>query len=211
MTTTSSPDRCCSWRRAHGIALVIAGLIAAPASFPLHADTLTIDFEGLADSTPVTTQFSNVVFSNATAISAGISLNEFEFPPRSGTNVVFDDGGPMSILFTSLVFDFTGYFTYLMPITLEAFDVNSNFVASLTSQFSSNLGLSGDPGSLPNELFQLSYAPGIAQVTITGDPFGGSFTLDDVTVVTAIPEPSSGILFLTGAASFLLAGRKRKR
>jgi hypothetical protein len=66
-----------------------------------ESGALTIDFESLSDSEIVTTQYAGVgvTFSNATALTAGISLNEFDFPPNSGVNVVYDEGGPMTISF----------------------------------------------------------------------------------------------------------------
>jgi len=201
MTTSLIPPR-------PGRAILALLLILFASSFSAWASPIMIDFDALPDSTPVTTQFSGFVFSNATVLSAGISLNEFEFPPRSGTNVVFDDGGPMSIQFSPLAIDFRGYFTYLTPIALQAFDPGNNVVASATSLFSSNLALSGDPGSLPNELLQVAYASGIARVTITGDALGSSFTLDDLSA-QVIPEPVSALLVAAGC--FLLAALKRRR
>ena len=70
----------------------------------LRGDFLT--FERLADGAHVTTQFPDLVFTNATIATAGISLNEFEFPPHSGTGVVIDDGGPISIQFLAPVVSF---------------------------------------------------------------------------------------------------------
>src|SRR5580700_6502590 len=79
---------------------------------PARADIATISFETLPDGTPIfdgtsiTTQFPGLTFTNTTVISAGISLNEFEFPPHSGSNVAFDDGGPITIAFTNPVLSF---------------------------------------------------------------------------------------------------------
>src|ERR1022692_3582415 len=98
-------------------------LLLAPAALsPLSAGTVTLDFEGFPDSTPLTTQYPGLTFQNATILTAGIGLNELEFPPHSGTNVVFDDGGPISILFDGPVLSFSGYFTYAEPLVLAAFD-----------------------------------------------------------------------------------------
>lgn len=186
--------------------LVFAVLLGAVAC--ANAETITVDFEGLSDSTFVTTQFPGLVFTNATAVSAGISLNEFEFPPRSGSNAVIDDGGPLSIVFASPVQSFGGYFTYSSSLTLSAFDATNNLVASTASLFSSNLALSGAPGSSPNELLVLSVTTGISRITVSGDPLGGSFALDDVRVTTIIPEPASLTLLLTGSLALI---RFRKR
>jgi hypothetical protein len=168
-----------------------------------------LDFEGFPDSTPITTQYPGVTFSHATILTAGISLNEFEFPPHSGVNVVFDDGGPMSLSFASPIFSFSGYFTYLEPLTLLAFDAGSSQVAQANSLFSDNLALSGDPGSSPNEFLHVSFAGGISSVTITGDPGGSSFTLDDATI-DSTPEPSSVILLLTVLAALAAMNRFRR-
>ena len=175
---------------------------------PLHAGTVVLDFEGFSDSTSLTTQYPGLIFSNATVITAGITLNEFEFPPHSGVNVVFDDGGPMSILFDSPVLSFGGYFTYLEPLTLAAFDATSTQVGSAVSSYSSNLAISGDTGSSSNEFLAVNFASGISSITISSDPLGGSFVMDDATYTSTAPEPSSIFLLLSGTAG-LLAFRKR--
>ena len=179
------------------------GLLFSTILLPVHAATIT--FEGLPDSTILTNQYAGVTFSNAIILSAGISLNEFELPPHSGTNVASDNNGPMSIVFSSPISSFSGYFTYYEPLTLQAFNASNAQVASATSLFSINVGCDpgplclGDPGSSPNELIQVSFAGGISSITITGDPAGGSFAVDDVTytsVATAVPEPPYLILLL---------------
>lgn len=192
-------------RQPHWFLAVLLLLFSTPI---VQADVIT--FEGISDSTTVTTQFPGLVFSNATAITAGISLNEFEFPPRSGSNVVIDEGSPLSISFTAPAQSFGGYFTYSTQLTLVAFDAANNPIASIMSAFSNNLALSGNPGSSPNEFLLLSTLSGISRVTITGNPSGSSFTLDDASVneATAIPEPGTICLLLTGSAA-LAAFRKR--
>jgi hypothetical protein len=167
-----------------------------------------IDFEGLADSTILTNQYAGLTFTNAIILTAGISLNEFEFPPHSGSNVVSDNGGPITIDFATPVLNFSGYFTYEEPLTLDAFDSLDNQVDSAVSAFSSNDALFGDAGSSPNEFLQVAFADGISSVTITGDPAGGSFVMDDISFTSAVPEPSSIFLLLSGAA--LAFGVRRK-
>jgi hypothetical protein len=177
-------------------------VLLAVSAIPVWADTTVITFEGLGDGTVVTNQFSGVTFSNATVLTAGISLNELEFPPESGTNVVFDDGGPMSISFATPLTSFSGFFTYAEQLTLIGFDGFGNVVGTTFSAFDSNLALSGEPGSTPNELLQVSFAGGISSVMIEGDPGGGSFVLDDATLTTqsAVPEPGSFFLLCAGSA-----------
>ena len=94
-----------------------------------------------------------------------VSLNESEFPPTSGINVAFDDGGPITITFLTPVTNVSAFFTYSSPLTLTAFDNLSNTVASATSLFSANFVSSGNP---PDELISLSYLAGISEVTIAG-------------------------------------------
>ena len=192
-------------------------LLAAAGPACLKADIVTIDFETFPDSTPVAdstsiaTQYPGLTFTNTTVITAGISLNEFEFPPHSGSNVAFDDGGPIAVAFASPILSFGGYFTYAEPLTLLAFDASSTQVAAAASLFSNNEALSGDLGSSPNEFLQVSFASGFSSVTITGDPAGGSFVMDDMTYVTpttGVPEPGSIFLLLTGTVG-LIAIRKR--
>ncbi len=74
----------------------------------------TIDFEGLNDGDAVTTQFAaqGVIMSNSTVLTAGASLNEFEFPPASGINVAVDDGGPLTLTF-SVPIQFSGWLFHL--------------------------------------------------------------------------------------------------
>lgn len=184
-----------------GILFLLA--VACPAS--LEAGILT--FEGFADGTSLTNQYSGLAFANATIISAGITLNEIEFPPHSGTNVVFDDGGPISINFASPILSFSGFFTYAVPLTLTGFDALNNPATSAASTFFSNLALSGDSGSTPNEFLWVSLAGGISRMTITGDQAGSSFVFDNATVTSAaVPEPGTWLL----AVCCLWMCRRRK-
>ncbi len=175
-----------------------------------NAALVTLDFEGFSDSTILTTQYPSVTFTNAIILTSGISLNEFEFPPRSGMNVVSDNGGPMTIDFSPPITSFSGYFTYLEPLTIDGYNAADKEVASAASLFSNNLAClagppcSGDPGSSPNEFIEMSFTGGMSSVTITGDPAGGSFTLDDATYTTAsatsVPEPLTAFLIPLGVA-----------
>src|SRR5690349_13625544 len=87
-----------------------------------HLGAAILDFEGLADGELITSQFPGLTFSNSVALQAGVGLNEFEFPPVSGNTVISDDGGLISIMFATPVTSVSAYFTYLVPLTLRAFD-----------------------------------------------------------------------------------------
>ena len=163
-----------------------------------ETEAYIIPFEDLSDSTPVTNQYSSLgaIFFNATILTASISLNEFEFPPRSGVKVVFDDGGPIKINFTTPMLNVGGYFTYTVPLTLSFYDTLNNLKGTISSAFSSNLALSGDPGSNPNEFLSFAWTPGISSMVIGEEPVGGSFNMDDL---TATPVPAPGTLLLLGS------------
>jgi hypothetical protein len=178
---------------------------------PGGAGALTIDFEGLADWLSLTDQYlgMGVVFSGAKVITAGISLNESEFPPHSGTNAAFDDGKPVTLTFSHPVASFGAYFTYLFPLTLSLYDSLGALGGRVDSAFACNLALSGDPGSTPAEFLALSSAAGFSRVVIEGDPAGSSFIFDDVTV-NAVCEPA-GLLLLGGALCGLAGLFKNRR
>lgn len=192
-----------------------AALLCAAALASSSASATTIGFDSLADLDPVATQFSpsGVTFANAIALKAGLSLNDGEFPPHSGSGVIADDGGPMTLLFSTPVAQVGAFFTYMLPLTLTAWDVLDHVVGSLTSAFANNTAVSGDPGSLPNEWLQLAFASGIAKLTVEGDALGGSFVLDDLSFTpTALPVPEPGMAALMAVGLMgLLAGRRFKR
>jgi hypothetical protein len=75
---------------------ILPVLLAASLS-TAFAQNAPLTFEGYADSTILTNQYTGAIFSNAIILTAGITLNELEFPPHSPSNVASDNGGPMSI------------------------------------------------------------------------------------------------------------------
>ncbi|WDE14013.1 S8 family serine peptidase [Thalassomonas haliotis] len=169
------------------------------------ATAVPITFDTLSDLETVTTQFAGLTFSGAKVLTAGISLNEFEFPPVSGDNVVFDEFGSIEVLFDTPVASVSGLFTYSAALSAAAFDLSNSLLDSVSSSFFNNLALSGEAGSSPNELLSLNSALGISRVVFEGDPLGGSFTLDQFDfspLDTSVPEPS--ILLLMLFALFVL-------
>ena len=192
-----------------GRGVIAATLFSLMAGLPVAAATV-IDFDDAErfDGEMLTAQYAalGVTFTNATVLTAGIGLDEFEFPPESGANVVFDDGGPLLIGFTTPVSSVFGYFTYATRLLFTAFDGLGVPVGLAISMFSNNQGLSGESGSMPNELLGVAFASGIAAVTITGDTLGTSFTLDTLTFdrvpSQAVPEPPALALLALGLAAF---------
>ena len=183
-------------------------LLGAPLLF---ADT--IDFEGFTDSTFLSTQYTGLIFSSTQVVSAGISLNDLDFPPRSGTNVAFDAFGPMSIVFSLPVTSFGGYFTYAEPVTLRAYGITNNLLGSVSSTLLSNFVSSGN-GS-PNEFLNISLGQDIFSVTMAGNPSGSSFTMDDLEFApsneTVVPEPSHFLALLICFCTLGIASWRRFR
>jgi len=195
-------------------AFVLLLLLSCSALLPreTRADSVTINFEDLSDSTLVGSSYasSGVIFINAIIATAGASLNEFEFPPHSGSNVVFDAGGPITLTFLTPVSSFSGFFTYASPLTLNGLGSSNQSLVSASSLFSTN---SVSSGNQSNELIQLNFPGGIVSVTIMGDPGGLSFVLDDASFTTVaatpVPESSSLALLFTGIAFALVIGRRK--
>ena len=175
-----------------------------------------IDFESLNDGDTVTNQLAGlgVTLQNAIALTAGLSLNELEFPPFSGTNVIGDNGGAITITFSAFQSMVFGNFTYSAPLTLRAFDIANTLLGSAFSSpgCTSNLELSGTPGCPANEQITLLGVGDIARVTITGASGGSSFTLDDLTfepaLIVEVPEPAMFPLALVALAALALRQRR---
>lgn len=183
------------------------GMLATPAS------AVVIDFEGLPDLTPVGATYSGlgVTFANATAVMAGASLNQFEFPPHSGTKVAFDDAGPITGTFSTPVTTVSFYATYADRLQFTIFNAGSTQVGLVNSLHLANYTSSGNP---PNELLQLSYAPGIVSFRIEGDPLGNSFVIDDFTFTAGmtpqVPDHNAvPPMALAGLLAVLLALARR--
>jgi hypothetical protein len=177
-----------------------------------ESNAFIIDFEDLPDVTPVTDQYSalGVTFSGGTIGEAGVSLFEMEYPPRSGNKALLIDAGPLTLSFSSPVPDFSAYVTYAAPLTLTFYDSAGNQLAILNSLFASNLGLSGDMGSTPEELFAFQSGYGISKLVFDVIPDDSSYVLDDVSA-SSVPEPALWLLLGAGILSVCLVIRSSAR
>lgn len=189
--------------RVKSVLFASATLALLAANQGAAAAPVVIDFDAFPDlptGLPITTQIPGVTFVNALKLTAGSTLNEVELPPRSGTGVVIDDSGALSISFAAPVFSVGAYFTYYAPLTFSVFNSSNVLLTSVLSLFGDNsAGGFGDLGSSPNELLAYSDAAGqIARVVIAGSPGGSSFAMDDLTVDfgATVPEPQTLALVL---------------
>jgi len=187
--------------------LLLPFLIICSQSAPV-----TLDFENLSDSTVIGSTYASegVAFDGGLAVKAGFTLFEQEFPPYSGTVAVLDDFMPIELTFTAPVGSFFAFFTYTVQLELTAFDSTNVLVASTLSSSNNNTALSGNLGTAPNELLQLSSASGISRIVITGALSGNSFVMDDMTFSTTagVPEPGNA---LSGLVLLLLLSRNVRR
>jgi len=166
-------------------------LILALLCMPLTVSAVTLDFEDLSDMTALTDQYVSfgIAFSGGTVLEAGRSLFEEELPPHSGVMALLVEESPFVVRFSFLVDEVSLFATYDAPIILNFYDVMGNRLGGLFSAYSSNLGLSGEPGSHPNELFGFVSDAVIASVVIAIDGTIGSFTVDDLAACPiAVPE-----------------------
>ena len=180
------------------LALGLAGMTATAS-----AAIVVYDFDGLAfpgdPNNPLTTQISGLTFTNTNIYKAGVNLVEDEYPPKSGDMVVAGDNGEITIIFSTPVLSVSGYFTYGDGLSMSAYDSLDHELATVHGHYGSNLRLSGDAGSAPNDfLTYVSTSGPIARVAITGRIATGIFVLDDLTIDTGntVPEPQTLLLAL---------------
>jgi hypothetical protein len=148
----------------------------------VDASQLVMNFDDLLDSTRVTNQYPNVLFEHATAISAGVSLNEYNARPHSGSTVIFDDGGPITVTFASPIKSCSAYMAYSHQVTLVGYDEKDNVVSRAKSKLDGNFPATQAIQTEPMEAVRIRSEQGIKRVRITGADSGSSFALDDLTV-----------------------------
>ena len=178
--------------------------VATLTFLPIRAQAAPITFEGLTEGDVLDgTQFPGLTFSGGTVLtleSAGGSLNEYDFPPRSGSNVVGNEAS-LTISFQSQIQSFSAFFNYTSALSIEAFDAFGNPLGAVSSLFDNNGPFGGAYN--PSELITLSVLAGISSITMSTADAGGVFTIDDLDFTAApltapVPEPGTLLLVLTG-------------
>ena len=132
-----------------------------------------------------------LTFANAAVFQSDISLVAEEFPPRSGFNVLGDDGGSLTISLPTLAVGVSGFFTYTTQLTLTVFRSGVEVGSAQSSGFENFISAGGDG----NEEIAFSGTE-FDQVQIVGDPTALSFFVDDLTIdlqdsqtPAPVPEP----------------------
>lgn len=165
---------------------------------------VTIDFEGMPDMVLVTNQYApqGVNFQEGIILTAFSSLNEVDFPPHSGSQVLGDDQGPIVADFITPVSYSGAYFTYSETLNLYAYDSSDNLITTASSLAYDNYG--------ENEFISLSSVTPISRLVIAGNSLGGSFIMDDFQFEpTVIPAPGALLLGSIGMAMVGYARRRR--
>lgn len=168
------------------------------------AQAPVLDFESLPEGQPAGTLISGVTFANATVLQSAASLNEAEYPPRSGNKVLCDIGGPMKVVFSQPLKSFTAYVTHAQTVTLKMVAPNGGVVMQTTVTGDNRQG----SGKSPNEPIQLTADFAFTQVEISSAPGGSSFTVDDITTSAYVP-PAPKFLTDTSSLTFdYVSGRQ---
>jgi len=152
----------------------------------------TITFESSPDSQVLTTQIPGLTFTNAKAIHAGITLNEIDFPAKSGTVAAVDRRGPISIDFDRPAGSFSAFLTHTKRVTLSAYDPTGKLLGTTASPTNRNSAPSPDPGATHNELIEIR-ADRIARIVLAADPGGSSFVIDDIAFADYIEKPTFSV------------------
>jgi hypothetical protein len=160
-----------------------------------------VNFEAFGDSFTLTNEVPGLSVAGGTILTAGISLNEFDFPPRSGSNVLGALSGVLLLSFSGDPDQVSAYFTFAEMLHVTAFGAGGAVLADFDSLVASNLG--------SQSLIEV-LAPDIELLQLTTTGFS-AFTLDDLVFVSAgtVPEPSS--IFLAVVALLLLLLSRLRR
>lgn len=172
-----------------------------------EAVPVLLDFEDIPDLTSVEDFYSSygVHFNDAISLTAGFSLNEFDFPPSSGDVAIGDDWAPIEITFDNLTQDIYANFTYGSQLTFSAYAADSSLIGTYVHSGIENYGFS--------EQIALGFT-GVSSLVIAGE-WDGSFIMDDFgfnsNSTAPVPEPATIFLFSTGIAGLIGSSVRKKK
>lgn len=178
-------------------ALALFACCAAPHSMAYAAP---IDFDNFNDSSTLSNELPGIAFSGGIVLTAGVGLNEFDYPPHSGSNVLLAYNGKLEIAFATPVEQFSGYFTHPETVTFSGFNPSQAMLFSFTL-----------PGSNVGASAMTAYAfQGLAFLTIESAT-GTAFAMDDFDITPGAALPLPGTFSLAAMTGLLaLAFHKRK-
>lgn len=174
--------------------IIIILFIGISLVFSSPVSAVLIDFEDLPDLTSVDDFYASlgIHFQSAISLTAGFSLNEFDYPPSSGLIAIGDDNAPIMISFDTPAENIFANFTYGSQLTFSAYDDLGTLIGSYVNPTSSNLG--------STEFIPLSFA-NVSSLEIAG-VVNNSYIMDDLNF-TPVPEPSTIALLGSGLMGLL--------
>jgi hypothetical protein len=183
-----------------GLLVALVTILASPR--PARAGF--IDFESLALDEIVTNQFASdgVLFGNAVNLVAFVSLNEIDFPPSSGTNVISGLGsGPLTADLIADVSHVSFQITTANIARVRYFDASAVLLGEVLV----------DPNLGGHTLVSFD-SPGISSVSIGSQATSSAvfLTVDDFGFSGSVPEPSTLVLMMCGGLPLAAAFRRRR-
>lgn len=177
------------------MSFMIRNFAALVLSFQLiqTANAGFVDFENFSDFDSLTTEIPGLIFNDATVLTAGISLNEFDFPPHSGNNVIASFSGVLTINFDTPINLVGGFVSYAdaAGVNLSLYDINNILLAD--AFFASPVG---PLNIVSNQFISLGVSNISSMVVSLNSPIPDNpFTIDDLTYV---PEPATVLLISLG-------------
>lgn len=185
----------------------IFAVLVLSLQFGATASAGFVDFEIFSDSDMPTTEIPGLVFTNATVLAAGASLNEIDFPPHSGTNVVAALDS-LTVSFDMPINLVGGFFSYAdaAGVNLSLYDINNMLLAD--AFFAAPPGLSN---IVSNQFVSLG-ASNIHTmvVSLNSSILDNPFTLDDLTY-TYISEPATVLLISLGLIAIHFSRSEKRK
>lgn len=186
----------------------IVTVLVISLAFGTSATAGFVDFESFSDGDLPTTEIPGLTFDGATVLTAGLSLNDLDFPPHSGSKVVAALDGWLTVKFdmpTNLV---GGYISYAdaAGVNLSLYDINNLLLAD--AFFAAPVA---GPSNIVSNQFVLLGATNISRMVVSlNSPIPDNpFTLDDFTH-TYISEPATVMLIALGLFAVHYSNKKSR-
>jgi len=198
------------------VVLVLFGAAGTAAASPIQSPFSTVggpplaDFEGFAEGTLISNQYAGVTFSQD---DGGAPMID-NFPWLFGYNSVSGDGvltgstdGGASVpTVAGLILDFT---TAVSTVEFYLSDFGPLGTYTISAYGAGNVLLESFV-AIPQNYVGFSHASAdILKVTFDSSETFDAFAIDDLRLVTAVPEPASMLTILGAIAGLTAVGRRR--